>query len=189
MSRARRQGEGGFTLLELLIAITILSLILVALSGGLHFAGSAWRKQEEQTSRQGDINALQTVLRQMLASGRDFEGTPQSLKFVGRMPAALERGGLYDIDLVWSGERLLLSWKPHFKGANVGLQQNETSLIDGVAQFDLAYYFAAQGWQHASNDKSKPMDMIAMRARLSNGRVWPMLVIAPAINASSQPKT
>src|SRR5262245_55260887 len=101
MKAARRPSEDGFTLLELLIAVTILSLILVALSGGVHFAGSAWRKQEDQISRQGDINALQGVLRQMLASGRGFEGGAQNLKFVGRMPEALERGGLYDIDLIW----------------------------------------------------------------------------------------
>jgi len=189
MRAAKEGNEDGFTLLELLIAITILSLILVALSGGLHFAGSAWRKQEDQISRQGDINALQGVLRQMLASGRDFEGTSQSLKFVGRMPAALERGGLYDIDLTWGGGDLLLSWKPHFKGASAGLEQNDARLLEGVTDFDLAYYFADKGWQRASNDKSKPIDMIAMKARLTGSRAWPTLVIAPAINASSQPKT
>ena len=188
MSRAASRKEDGFTLIELLIAITILSLILVAMSGGLHFAGSAWRKQEDQISRQGDINAVQGVLRQMLASGREFEGASQSLKVVGRMPAALERGGLYDIDLVWGGGDLLLSWKPHFKGASSGLEQNETRLLEGVTDFDLAYYFTDKGWQRVSADKAKQVDMIAIKARLTGGRAWPTLVIAPAINASSQSK-
>lgn len=188
MRRGAEQEEEGFTLLELLIAITILSLILVALSSGLHFAGSAWRKQGEQISRQGDVNALQSVLRQMLAAGRDFEGAPQSLKFVGRMPAGLARGGLYDIELDRSGEQLLLSWKPHFKGTNAKLQENETRLMDSVTDFDITYYFVAQGWQHSSNDKSKTMDLIAIKASLNGGRVWPMLMIAPAINASSKPR-
>jgi len=178
--------EEGFTLLELLIAVTILSLILAALSGGLHFAGTAWRKQEEQISRQGDINAVQSVLRQMLASGRQFEGAPQDLKFVGRMPAALERGGLYDIELSWSGGALILSWKPHFKGESARLEQNETSLLSGVTNFDLSYHSGAQGWQHSATGNAKPMDMIAMRIGLADGRVWPTLMIAPAINVSSQ---
>jgi general secretion pathway protein J len=183
-----KKAEHGFTLIELLIAITILSLILVALSDGLHFAGSAWRKQEEQISRQGDINAVQTVLRQMLASGRGFAGSPQTLKFTGEMPTALERGGLYDIVLGFDGDRLALSWKPHFKGGSADLQQNETSLLEGVTGFDLAYHSAEQGWQQAWDEKSKSLDMIAIKIRLTGGRAWPTLVIAPVINPSSQPK-
>jgi general secretion pathway protein J len=188
MSPASRHQEAGFTLLELLIAITILALLLVALSGGVHFAGRAWRMQEERIGRQGDIHAVQSVLRQMLASGQDFEGGQGSLKFVGRMPAALARGGLFDIELYSRGDKLVLSWRPHFKGQSSDLQQNQTSLLDGVAGFDLAYYAAPQGWQRVANDKSKVMDMIAIKARLSNGRTWPPLLVAPAINVSSKPK-
>jgi general secretion pathway protein J len=185
----RETKEAGFTLLELLVAITILSLILVALSGGVRFAGSAWRKQEEQIGRQGDINAVQTVLRQLLASGKDFQGSPQDLKFVGQMPAALARGGLFDIELSQSGEKLLLSWRPHFKGAAASLPRNETMLLDGVTVFDLTYHVNQQGWQHATTDKSKTVELIAMRARLSDGHAWPSLMISPVINVSSKPKS
>lgn len=186
-------GQAGFTLLELLIAITILSLILVALSGGVQFAGSAWRKQEEQISRQGDINAVQTVLRQLLASGRNFDGDSNNLKFLGQMPAALARGGLYDIELSQSDDTLLLSWKPHFKGTSEGLPQNETMLLDGVESFDISYHLAQSGWRRILTGKSKPadkpVDIIAIKARLSHGRVWPSLMISPAINVSSKSKS
>ena len=178
--------EAGFTLLELLTAITILSLILVALSSGVHFAGSAWRKQEDQIGRQGDINAVQTVLRQLLASGQSFDGSSQDLKFVAAMPAALARGGLFDIELYQGGDKLFLSWKPHFKGASDSLPRNETVLADGLAAFDIAYYLDQQGWQHASNDKTKQVLLIAIRARFSNGRAWSPLMISPAINVSSK---
>jgi general secretion pathway protein J len=182
-----REREAGFTLLELLIAITILSLILVALSGGVHFAGSAWRKQEEQIGRQGDINAVQAVLRQLLASGKDFQGGAQGLKFVGQMPAALARGGLFDIELSENGEKLLLSWRPHFKGA-ASLSRNETVLLDGVTDFSLSYHVAQKGWQSALTDKTKAADLIAIKARFSDGRSWPQLVISPATNVSSKAK-
>ena len=181
--------EAGFTLLELLIAITILSLILVALSGGVHFAGSAWRKQEEQIARQGDINAVQTVLRQLLASAKDLQGSSQDLKFVAPMPAALARGGLFDIALFQSGEKLLLSWQPHFKGAAASLPRNETMLLDGVTFFELTYYVDQKGWQHATTDKTKTVDLIAIKARLSDGRAWPSLMISPVINVSSKAKS
>jgi general secretion pathway protein J len=184
-----REREAGFTLLELLIAITILSLILVALSTGVHFAGSAWRKQEEQIGRQGDINAVQAVLRQLLASGKDFQGGSQGLKFVGQMPAALARGGLFDIELSESGETLLLSWWPHFKGAADSLPRSDTVLLDGVTGFSLSYHVAQKGWQGALTDKTGAIDLIAIRARFSDGRSWPQLVISPAINVSSKAKS
>ena len=181
--------QDGFTLLELLIAITIMSLILVMLSGGVQFAGSAWRKQEEQITRQGDINAVQTVLRQLLGAGKDFQGSPQSVKFVAPMPAALARGGLFDIELMEAGGKLLLTWQPHFKGAATSLPRNDTVLLDGVDAFDLAYYIDQKGWQGATTDKSKAIDLIAIKARLSDGRNWPQLVISPAINVSSKAKS
>jgi len=194
MRLPRGQGEAGFTLLELLVAMTLLSLLLVALSGGVHFAGRAWQMQEERIGRQGDINAVQNVLRQMLASGQSFEGDSGSLRFVGKLPAALARGGLFDIELYRSGDRLLLSWRPHFKGLSASLPHNEAGLLDGVAGLDLAYYIVPKGWQRVASDKSKPMDLVAVKILLSNGREWPSLMIAPAINApvtnaSSKPKT
>jgi general secretion pathway protein J len=181
-----QHGEAGFTLLELLVSITILGLLLVALSGGVHFAGSAWRAQEEQISRRSDMNAAQTVLRQMLASGRDFDGGPRNLKFVSKMPAALARGGLFDIDLHTDGDRLLISWRPHFKGTSTTPRQDSAVLMDGVLDLDLSYYSAQHGWQHAASDKS--VELIAMRARLSDGGPWPALLISPAINGSPSSK-
>lgn len=189
MSRATDHRQAGFTLLELLIAITILSLLLVALSSGVHFAGRAWRAQEDRIGRQGDINAVQTVLRQMLASGKEFQGSGDDLKFVGPMPAALARGGLFDIELYASGDGLFLSWRPHFKGASTGLRQDQTTLLDGIAAFDLAYFIPQKGWQGMTGDKSKAVDLIAIKARLGDGRSWPPLMVAPAINVSSKQKS
>ncbi len=123
----------------------------------------------------------------MLASGEAFEGGQRDLKFVGRLPEALDRGGLFDIELFSDGNRLLLSWRPHFKGTSAG--QNEASLLDGVQDLDLSYFSAAQGWQKLANDKTKAMDMIFIKAHLSDGRSWPPLLIAPAINVSSKSKS
>ncbi|HKY19231.1 MAG TPA: prepilin-type N-terminal cleavage/methylation domain-containing protein [Rhizomicrobium sp.] len=189
MRRVPVPREAGFTLLELLVSITILSLILVMLGGGVHFAGRAWRAQEDQSTRHGDVQAVQNVLRQMLASGQGFDGRPEALRFVGRLPAALARGGLFDIELASSGGRLVLSWRPHFKGQSAGLAQNQTSLVEGMTGFGLAYYEAGEGWKQAANGKTKPVDLIAINARFSDGRVWQPLLVAPAINVSSKPKS
>lgn len=181
--------DSGFTLLEMLVSVTILSLIVVALTGGVHFAGNAWRAQELRNARQSDVNAVQSVLRQMLSSGKDFEGGSESLKFVGKLPAALARGGLFDIELYSDGTHLILSWRPHFKGPGKGVGSQQASLLDGIATLNFAYFMPDSGWQREASSKAKPLALISAQARMSNGRVWPPFVVTPATNVTAKPKT
>jgi prepilin-type N-terminal cleavage/methylation domain-containing protein len=122
----------GFTLLELLVVILILSMIVVALSGGVHFAGRAWETQERQIERTGDVGAVQDAIRGIVVSARDFEGDNQSLKCVGQLPKGLNRGGLYDLELHVADGRLLLSWQPHFSGYETPPTPTDTELMKGV---------------------------------------------------------
>ena len=84
--------EHGFTLFELLIVVTILGLIVVAMTNGVRFAGRAWQAQERRSELQGDLDAVQNVLRQLITSATGFNGDGISLRFVGTLPDALARG-------------------------------------------------------------------------------------------------
>jgi general secretion pathway protein J len=186
----RKRAEAGFTLLELLIAITIFALIMVALSEGVHFSGRAWRSWESHSGQQGDVDAVQTVLRQMIVYGKDFGGDRQSLKFVGKLPAALARGGVFDITLSCDGDSLTLSWVPHFKGTGSGMaQQQNVTILDGVVTAVFAYHFETRGWQGLTSGQTKPLQLVALQARLANGRIWTPFVVAPVMATSAKPKT
>src|SRR5262245_25787822 len=121
-----RHAQQGFTLLELLVVITVLGLILVALTNGVQFAGRAWQMQQQRTDRRGDLDAVHNVLRQLVNAGFNFEGTARELKFTGPLPAALNRGGLYDISISAPLGELILKWKPHFKGPGAPKQTTDT---------------------------------------------------------------
>ena len=177
------RGQNGFTLLELLIVITILGLILAALANGVRFAGQAWQTQEHRSARQGDSDAVQNVLRELIASGTAFEGDGASLRFVSVLPAALARGGLYDVELHTAGDRLVLAWQPHFKGPNRNTAITETELTGDVTGLEVSYYFAPAGWQRTARDKSKPPELIRI-ALQTVGRAWPPLVVAPMVESS-----
>jgi prepilin-type N-terminal cleavage/methylation domain-containing protein len=178
---------GGFTLLELLIVIVILSLVVVMLTGGVRFAGRAWASQERLIDQQGDVSAVQTVLRQLIADGHGFSGDNTSLHFVGQLPKALQRGGLFDIDVLMEEDRLVASWRPHFTGTGPKPDPTETKLLDNVAGLDVAYYFGKDkeqpSWQTAlPSDKSVTPQLVVLRIARANGPAWPALVVAPMID-------
>jgi general secretion pathway protein J len=174
--------QGGFTLLELLIVITILGLILTALSSGVRFAGQAWRMQQSRSARQGDLDSVQNVVRGLLVSGTAFDGDSGSLRFVSTLPAALGRAGLYDLDLHTTSDILVLAWRPHFKGPSQQTGAGEAELTKDVAGMELSYYYSATaGWEHASH-KNKSPALVEVTLVLSDGRVWPSLVAAPMVD-------
>jgi len=180
-NRSRHARAAGFTLLEVLIALSILGLILVALTNGVRFAGQAWQAQERSATRRGDTDAVQNILRSLIASGMQFTGTARELHFVGEMPEGLARGGLYDIDLYSEDSRLMLSWKPHFKGASE-TKSASTELgrdLDGVA---LAYFYAnAKSWENVTHENSAPPDLIRVIFRADRLAHLPPMLIAPEI--------
>ena len=176
---ARRQ-QSGFTLLELLISISILSLILVMLTGGVRFAGNAWQRAEAQSARNGGLDAVQSVLRQTIASGRNFRGTSTALKLVGTLPTALNRGGLFDIEIRTLDRRLVMAWHSHLEPTTAPASP-ETELAAGLAGFEFSYLVTGRGWQ-PSLEGSRPA-LLRITANFADGRNWPPLIIKPMIDA------
>jgi prepilin-type N-terminal cleavage/methylation domain-containing protein len=178
-----RADQSGFTLIELLIVITILGLIVAALTNGVRFAGQAWQVQERRSEGQGDLDAVQNVLRQLIVSGRNFNGDGVSLRFVATLPDALARGGLYDVELRVLADRLALTWKPHFRGPAAQGGSTSADLVEGVAGLDLAYHVAPGGWQRTAQDANRPPALVRIALQLSDGRNWPPFTVAPMIEA------
>jgi prepilin-type N-terminal cleavage/methylation domain-containing protein len=179
--RQRKHYDDGFTLLELLVVIAVFGLILAALTAGVRFAGQAWEIQQRRAERQGDLDAVQNVLRQLIASGIGFQGNAVSLHFVSTLPLALARAGLYDVELRMTAGSLVLAWRPHFKGPAQNLEETETELTKGVTDIALSYSTAAGGWQRVSQDRNAPPALIRVALELGDGRTWPPLIVAPMI--------
>jgi prepilin-type N-terminal cleavage/methylation domain-containing protein len=172
----------GFTLIEVLVVILLLGMIVVALTGGVHFAGRAWQTQEGELNRQGDIGAVQTAVREILVSARNFEADGESLKCVGQLPKGLNRGGDYDLEFHDVDGRLVLSWKPHFTGPAPENPATDTELLKGIGALKFDYFLDGT-WQAESKDKGKPPLLIRMSVAMTSGQPWPPLTIAPMIDA------
>lgn len=182
------QSSGGFTLLELLIALAIFGLVVAILTSGVRFAGRAWDTQERHLDRQDDLVALQSALRTLIASGRDFHGGPDALEFVGTMPRALNISGLFDIELATVDERLVMSWRPHrWPGATLQ-PKTQTELARGIAGLDLLYFVLGDkqqtgAWLSSLESIKQPPKLVKIVVLLpeTDRRKWLPLVIAPMV--------
>jgi len=127
-----RSPQRGFTLLELLIALTLIGLMTVLLFGALRFSSKAWASTEERTERDAGIRLVYQYLADRMEQARPisaylesageqvffFTGQDDALEFVSPMPAHLGSGGLYIIRVQEQGggdkKQLLLSrWLFH----------------------------------------------------------------------------
>ena len=131
MSRPRRRnGEAGFTLLELLVAMTLLAMVFGLIAGGIGFGAAVWEKGGASAKRAGDLQTAHRVLRARIEAMRPLrrlrekrqallpfavDGGREALVFVAPPPAELAPPGLYRyrIAIERSGRdrALTLAWR------------------------------------------------------------------------------
>jgi general secretion pathway protein J len=198
--------QAGFTLVELLVAMTLLAFLSIALFGGLRFGARSWEAVVGSSAGRDRIASTQTFLRDRLGqltlpgpaelrqSGDDggLDGGPERLEFVAPWLSALSLGGLYRFTL-WHEEtgdgRLMLSWAPAEADPealeDLGDLAGERVLLDGVAGFSLSYYGAADEetqpeWLDQWEGPGAPPRLVRIDLTLADARlVWPGFVVAP----------
>ena len=105
--------DRGFTLLELLVAITIFALMTVIVVGGFRFGARVWEQAEETSSQVTEIESAYALVRRLIAGALpiiaasedgqvhvDFAGTTDAISFVAPAPAQAFVGALHTISLV-----------------------------------------------------------------------------------------
>ncbi|HVQ74606.1 MAG TPA: prepilin-type N-terminal cleavage/methylation domain-containing protein [Candidatus Binatia bacterium] len=83
-----RAGRGGFTLLEVLLALTIVAAVLTLAFGGLRVGIAAWRQGEDRIESLAHTRNLQVVIAGALAGAQAYlgvarQGEQASLQFRG----------------------------------------------------------------------------------------------------------
>ncbi len=153
--------EQGFTLVELLIAITLLGLISVVTYGSIWTANRSLHAVEQRVELNDEMRVTQEFIRQSLSQARGvmavkkgrmevvFRGDAESLSFVA--PAPLQRGnagGLYHyrFELKGGGQdtySLALSYAQFLAGLEYEEMlpvQGESLLLEQVNELTFSYY-------------------------------------------------
>lgn len=192
--RAPALHDGGFTLLELLVALVVLGFILAGLSGGVRYGLRATDSQARTLAERSELDAVDRALRRLVEQmdpgtardGTGFQGSAGRLAFVSELPAA---SGLptrhADIALGLDGaRRLVLRATPHLPGKPFGPPPLpvETELLRDVEHVEFSYFArdSGSGWTSAWNGRELPL-LIRLRVVFPPGdrRHWPDIVASP----------
>lgn len=202
--KAASKKTSGFTLLELLIAMTLLGFILTLLFGGLRLGSRSWDAGDARGEKTTHLTLLQEFLRRELSqvtpyfwknkanADLAFIGEPNSLMMVAPLAVHLAPGGLFLLGLNPDDGKLVMRQAiPDADSADFSALDDAEKIVlaDHVEDVAFAYYGAetkdadpqwTDHWKSQDTPQRLPY-LIRVRITFDDGQVWPDLIVAPMI--------
>jgi general secretion pathway protein J len=186
----------GFTLLELVVALTVLGFLLVGLAQGTRFGLLAWVTEARVTGSNDDFNTLDTTLRHVIEGadpGDDldpapFIGSRDNLDCITTLPSVAGSSPsrqMRAVLMVDAAHRLVLRWRPYVHATRLGppVASTETELLRGVSRIELSFWRSGGNWVDTWRAPDLPT-LVRIRLLFPAGdtRHWPDIVAAPALD-------
>lgn len=176
MKKAANKRQRGFTLLEILIAMTLLGLLMAMLFGGLRLGTRAWEASDVRSADLARLEAVQGFIRRaltgaypLLTTGDDdakrkmtFTGGAEAVAFTALMPAHFGVGGFYTITLaVEDGvdDKRLIFRRQLYRSGDEGAppppaagtdEEKEKVLLEGISKAEFSYFGIADNDERPS---------------------------------------
>ncbi len=201
---AQTRRTRGFALIELLVALGVLSLVAAMLASGIGLAGRLASGNSAARTAADAVANTQLILRErllrlaplprLIAGGNVIEvsGQPAALRWVAvapgqRQPDSFE---VYRLLLAPGGTLMLLSVSDLDNNVDIAAPSlagwTPHPLLRDVEALDIAYFGPARltgrrQWQALWDDRPQPPELVRIRLRFAadDRRVWPDLVIRP----------
>lgn len=205
--RAARHARqcAGFTLLELLIAVTVLGLLMVLVVNGVQFGTRVWETGRASAARMGEAETARSFLRGWIESSHPFPvvdaadgsrrqivlgGGPDRMRLPALMPAHLGGGRrLLELAVVGDGASRDLVLRSVSAEVNVGTEMVTVLVADVAAvRFD---YFGPDGddglsWQPVwrAQDGAPLLVRVAVSFPAGDRRRWHPVIAAPMVDGA-----
>ncbi len=202
--------QTGFTLLEILIGMSLLGVMMLLLFGSLRICVQNWDAGEDKIAQAGQaaiiqnffINHLQNLLplQDNFSEVKQFsfQGDASHIQFVSTMPASAGRLGLQIFTIALDNPKatsgsLTVSMRPFFPVTNGGTdwKTEKVVILKDVKQLIFSYYGLDDQkpaepalWQAVWLDKKETPLMVGISIGFLNGIVWPEIVVALKVDKS-----
>ena len=196
LARGWHHRQTGFTLLELVVAITLMGLVLVVLYSGLRLGLNSWDSGEARAEATNRLRLVEEFLRRQLAQSLTvyrtddqqersvvFAGQANTIEFVAPMLAQLGQGGLYRVRIEAGDGRLWIRWRPYLPADPNAGEERETVLLEEVSGVEWAYFGSERDddpqpqWRSAWTSPARRPLLVRLNLTL-HGESWPDLVVA-----------
>ncbi len=195
----------GFTLIEVLIAMTLLSMMVVLLFASLKIGADSWHKGETKIAEVNEVAVVYNFFQQHLMVAKPlandlsksvppplaFQGKKHALQFVSGFPASVGRSGLqlFSINLGKEDDKQVINVTiTPFFAKQEGLEHKESVvLLRGVSDFTIAYFGSDDGtdntlsnasWHDEWLEKTTQPRLIKISIKRDNDLFWPDIFIA-----------
>jgi general secretion pathway protein J len=192
---------GGFTLIEVLIAMTLLGIMVVLLFSSMKICAESWQKGEDKIAQVNDVAVVYQFFQRHLGNALplwddfseegnkvfSFQGKNQSLQFVSSFPASAKKAGLqrFSLELIKEGDEDLIqvSITPFYPVAEgEEWRKEEVTLLRHVRNFSISYYYRedpqAEGvWQEDWLEQENLPPLVKIKIVRDDGSFWPEMFV------------
>lgn len=208
--------QAGFTLLEVLLGMSIMSIMMLLLFASLRLCVQNWNAGEKKIAQVSQAAVIQGFLQSKLHAAIpldadfleepqfSFQGSKDELQFVAAMPASAARLGLqlFTLSLVPSardeqGDYLQVEMQPFFPLGDSEEWDEEPVIILKKVQSLKFSYFGADGpynniepsWESEWLEKKNLPELVSIEIELVGDEIWPQLVVALKVDTEFDPGT
>lgn len=195
----------GFTLIEVVIAASLLAVGLALVFASIRGATRATERAEVQSQREERLRAVQGLMRTQINAALPIAYqfnpetgeasfltlAPDKLEFVATMPGYLSRGGPYlqTLELVpgEGGQRLVFQHQLLSTEGPMPAEREPVVLVDGISEavFEVRSIdqdSKASAWRSQWKVSAQLPPLVRLRLRFRDGnRRWPEFVAAPRL--------
>ncbi|MGA2135178.1 MAG: prepilin-type N-terminal cleavage/methylation domain-containing protein [Bryobacteraceae bacterium] len=143
MRRRDRRAQAGTTLIEVLIAVSLLSVLAVGMLAAIRLGFNGMHKTEDRLMENRRVAGAQRILEQELAGFMPIKATcppgidtpPTNFAFFEGRPQAMRLVSTYSLSDAWRGQPLILEFEviPGAEGVGVRLIVNEIPYTGAVS--------------------------------------------------------